>query len=103
MSFCLTYVIMNLLWLCMLSYAWMRERFQKNNRRENHQEDQILELTFNFHGALSILTSVFTKKSKKKKKKKERKKGKYRWNEEKEEKKKEENFLFEPPCQKSQF
>ena len=35
----------------MLSYAWMRERFQKN-RKENNQEDQISELAFNFPRAL---------------------------------------------------
>ena len=28
---------------------------EKKNRKENNQEDQISELTFNFHGALSIL------------------------------------------------
>ena len=70
MSFRLTYVIMNLLWLCMLYYAWMRERFKKN-RKENNQEDQISELTFNFSKALSILTfyknelTLFTEKKKK--------------------------------------
>ena len=64
----------------------MRERFKKKKRKrkENErkiidQEDQMLELTFNFHGALSILTfsenefTLFTKKSKKKKEKKEKK------------------------------
>ena len=29
---------------------------QKKKRKENNQKDQISELTFNFHGALSILT-----------------------------------------------
>ena len=52
---------------CYLMLEW--ERDSKKNRKENNQEDQISELTFNFHGALSILTSVFTKKSKKKDKK----------------------------------
>ena len=48
-----------------------------------NQEDQISELTFNFHGALSILTfykndlTLFTKKNKRKaKEKKEKRKEK---------------------------
>ena len=61
MSDCLTYVIINSLWLCMLSYAWMRDRDSEKERKEKerktiNQEDQILELTFNFPKALSILT-----------------------------------------------
>ena len=57
---CLTYVIINLLWLCMLSYAWMRE-IEKKEKEEKmiNREDQISKLTFNFHRALS--TSAFLK------------------------------------------
>ena len=80
---------------------------QKKYRKENNQEDQISELTFNFHGALSILNflnelTVFTKKSKKKKRERKRK-IEVKRGERKERKKREKNFLFEPPCQKSQF
>ena len=32
------------------------QKIKNKNRKENNQEDQISELTFNFHGALSILT-----------------------------------------------
>ena len=53
------------------------EKKEKRKKREMiNQEDQILELTFNFHGALSILTfsenefTLFTKKRKRKTKKK---------------------------------
>ena len=63
-----------------------REIKKKKKKRETiNQEDQISELAFNFHGALSILTfseNELTKKSKrktkhqKKMKKKEKKKKK---------------------------
>ena len=49
---------------------------KKKKRKENNQEDQISELTFNFHGALSILIfsknelTLFTKKNKRKAKEK---------------------------------
>ena len=62
------------------------EKKEKRKRKENerkiiNQEDQISELTFNFHGALSILTfsenelTIFTKKGeiRRKEKKKKRK------------------------------
>ena len=62
----------------------MRERFRKKKEKEKkrkktiNQEDQMLELTFNFHGALSILTfsenelTIFTKRKKKERKRKKR-------------------------------
>ena len=100
--------------LCLNEREWFRKRKRK---RLINQEDQVSELTFNFHGALSILTffenefTLFTKeKQKKNKEKKERRKEK---NEErknrgemrrkKRKEKKEKNFLFKPTCQKSQF
>ena len=64
---------------------WERDLGKKreNERKKICQEDQMLELTFNFHGALSILTfsknelTFFhqekQKKSKRKKIKKKRK------------------------------
>ena len=72
-----------------------RERFKK--KETINQEDQNSELTFNFHGALSILTfsenelTIFTKKSKrktKKKKKEEKKRSEMRRKEKKKEKRK---------------
>ena len=63
---------------------WLNEREieeKKKKRREEktiNREDQISELTFNFYGALSILTfsknelTIFTKKSKRKIKKKKK-------------------------------
>ena len=84
---------------------WEREIQKKKKRKRKrliNQEDQISELTFNFHGALLILTfyknelTLFTEKKEeknKKTKKKQKKKGK--------EKKKRKSFLFESPCQKS--
>ena len=80
MSDCLTYVIISLLWLCMLSYAWMRERFQKKNIKKIGQENQMLELTFNFPRALPILTfyenelNLFNEKNKETKSKRKTKK-----------------------------
>ena len=50
---------------------------KEKKRKAINQEDQISELTFNFHGALSILTffenelTLFTEKSKRKTKKRE--------------------------------
>ena len=55
---------------------------EKKEKKIINQEDQISELTFNFHGALSILTfsknelTIFTKKSKRKTKKKRKKRRK---------------------------
>ena len=87
----------------------MRERFKKN-RKENNQEDQISELTFNFHGALSILNflnelTVFTKKSKKKKKEKRERKRKIKVKREeiKERKKKRKTFCLNPHVRKVNF
>ena len=60
----------------------LNEREIQKNKKENNQEDQISELTFNFHGALSILTFLkmsspySPRKAKRKKRKKEREKGK---------------------------
>ena len=57
----------------------MRERFKKKYRKENNQENQILELTFNFRRALPILTfyenelTLFTEKNKEKRKEKKTK------------------------------
>ena len=57
-----------------------REIKKRKKKETINQEDQISELTFNFHGALSILTfsenvlTIFTKKSKRKTKKKKEKK-----------------------------
>ena len=51
--------------MCMLSYAWMRERFRKKRKRKEKerkiigQENQMLELTFDPFRALS--TSAFLK------------------------------------------
>ena len=59
-----------------------REKKKENKRKTINQEDQISELTFNFHGALSILIfsenelTIFTKKSKRMKEKKSKKKEK---------------------------
>ena len=61
-----------------------REIEKKKKEKIINQEDQISELTFNFHGALSILTfykndlTLFTKKNKRKAKEKQRKKKKRR-------------------------
>ena len=99
----------------------MRERFKKKEKRKIGQEDQMLELTFNFHGALPILTfyenelTLFTEKNKENKSKRKTKNGEKEKKRKKKEKKievkrgkrkerkKEKNFLFKPPCQKSQF
>ena len=59
---------------------WERDRKkEKRKKRETiNQEDQISELTFNFHGALLILTfyenelTLFTEKSREKKKEKKK-------------------------------
>ena len=57
----------------------LNEREIQKNRKENNQEDQISKLTFNFHGALSILTflkmssSYSPRKAKEKIKSKEKK------------------------------
>ena len=93
----------------------LNEREIKKKKREKFgQEDQMLKLTFNFHGALSILTllkmsSPYSprksqrKKKEKKRKKREKRKIKVKRGETKKRKKTEKNFLFEPSCQKSQF
>ena len=63
---------------------------QKKEKRKIGQEDQMLELTFNFHGALPILTfyenelTLFTEKNKENKSKRKTKK----WGERKKKKKK---------------
>ena len=52
-----------------------KEREKERRKKIINQEDQISELTFNFHRALSILTfsenkfTLFTKKNKRKRKK----------------------------------
>ena len=57
-----------------------REIEKKKKEKIINQEDQISELTFNFHGALLILTfsenklTIFIKKSKKKNKKRKKRK-----------------------------
>ena len=57
---------------------WERDS-KKINKKENNQENQISELTFNFHGALSILSflkmssSYSPRKAKEKIKAKEKK------------------------------
>ena len=90
------------------------EKRKEKKRETINQEDQISELTFNFHGALSILTfsenefTLFTKKSKRKKNKEEKKKGKRRRKNKgemrkKKRKKKKEKILFVPPYLRSQF
>ena len=88
--------------LCLNEREWFRKRKRK---RLINQEDHVSELTFNFHGALSILTfsenefTLFTKKSKRKTKKKKRKK---RWNKEKEKKRKK-SFYLSPHVRKVNF
>ena len=63
---------------------------KRKKRKAINQEDQISELTFNFHGALLILTfyenelTLFTEKSREKKKKNKK------WGERKKKKKKRE-------------
>ena len=50
---CLIFMIISVLYLCMLSYAWMRERQKEKKKREKetiNQEYQISRLTFNFNG-----------------------------------------------------
>ena len=81
--------------------------WERDSKKKFGQEDQMLKLTFNFHGTLSISNFfeneliVFTKKSKrenksKRKKKRERKIEVKRG--ERKERKKEKNLLFERPC-----
>ena len=96
------------------------EKKKREKRETINQEDQISELTFNFHGALSILTffenelTLFTEKSKRKtkkrrkeKKKEKKEKKKKRKKREKEgetrRKKRKEKLLFVPPYLRSQF
>ena len=110
MSDCLTYVIINLLWLCMLSYAWMKERFKKYERERKiiGQEDQMLELTFNFHGALSILIFFWKwahhiqqeKQKEKRKKKEEKKKNRGEMRKKKRKKEKKKGFCLSPHVRK---
>ena len=95
----------------------MRERFKKKEKRKIGQEDQMLELTFNFVRALPILTfyenelTLFTEKNKENKSKrktkngeKEKKKKKKRKRKievkrgERKEREKEKKLLFERPC-----
>ena len=65
--------------LC-LNEREIEEQKEKMKRKIIYQEDQMFELTFNFHGALSILTfsknklTLFTKKNKRKAKEKKTKK-----------------------------
>ena len=108
MSDCLTYMIISLLWLCMLSYAWMRERKEKKEKEEKmiNREDQISELTFNFHGALS--TSAFLKwashihqEKQKKEKKRRKRKIEVKRGERKKRKKREKSFVWAPMSEKS--
>ena len=67
----------------------MRERFKKKKKRKIGQEDQMLELTFNFPRALPILTfyenelTLFTEENKENKSKRKTKK----WGERKKKKK----------------
>ena len=79
----------------------MRERFKKN-RKENNQEDQISELTLNFHGALSILTfskmsSPYSPRKAKRKKREKKRENRGETRRKKRKKKKREKLLFEPP------
>ena len=94
MSDCLTYVIINFLWLCMLSYAWMRERFRKKKEKKRKtigQEDQMLELIFDspsdtFNLSFSKINSPHSLKEKQKKNKEKEKGRKIKENEVKERK-----------------
>ena len=80
------------------------EKKKREKRETINQEDQISELTFNFHGALSILNfsenelTIFIKKSKIKTKKEE-KKSEIRRKEKKE--RKEKSFCLSPMSKKS--
>ena len=65
---------------CYLMLEWERDS-KKKKREKFGQEDHMLKLTFNFHGALSILTfyenelTLFTEKIKKTKAKEKQKMG----------------------------
>ena len=69
-----------------------KEKKKRKWKKKFFQEDQMLELTFNFHGVLSILTfsknklTLFTKKHKRKAKEKKTKQKKERKKREEKEK-----------------
>ena len=87
------------------------ERFRKKKKRKKFgQEDQMLKLTFNFHGALSILTILkmsspySPRKSQRKKKEKKRKKENRGETRRKKRKKKErKTFCLNPHVRKVNF
>ena len=98
----------------MLEWERDKKKKKKRGKRETiNQKDQISELTFNFHGALSILTfsknelTIFTKKSKKKgkkrKKKRKKREEKKGWNKEKRKEKRKEikALIWAPISEKS--
>ena len=93
---------------CYLMLEWERE-IEKKEEKMINREDQISELTFNFHGALS--TSAFLKwaphihqeKQKKKIKKKEKKKKKKDRGETRRKKKKKEKLCLSPYVRKINF
>ena len=97
----------------------MRERFKKKKRKIG-QEDQMLELTFNFPRTLPILTfyenelTLFTEKNKenkskrktkkeRKKRKKEKKKNRGETRGKKRKKKKRKSFCLNPHVRKVNF
>ena len=59
MSDCLTYVIINLLWLYILSYAWMRERFRKKKEKGKERKEKQSIKMIKYQNWLSIFLGHF--------------------------------------------
>ena len=90
---------------CYLTLEW--ERDSKKNRKENNQKNQILKLTFNFHGTLSISNffwkwahRIHQEKQKRKKREKKENRGETRRKKRKKEKR-EKLFVWTPMSEKS--
>ena len=90
----------------------MRERFKKKKRKiRSRGSDVKIDFQFSwgsinlnsFENELTVFTKKITKKEKKKKKERKKENRGETRRKKRKEKKKEKNFLFKPPCQKSQF